>query len=142
MLFRSAVAMPENFIVQGGLAFLFERLGSSEKADGQIAKAREYYDKALGIYQKWTKKILENVEAQKDLSDLYHELGDLELKDCNIKAALEWFEKALEVLQRLVDKSPNNAEYQKDLAETQEKIAQAKKQPWYVALFNKLFGRG
>ena len=139
---RLAEQMPDNIQAQRDLSECFNDLGNLEIVANNPSKAKEWSNKALQILVPLVEKTPDDVSSQMVLGKVYRCLGDSEAASRNIQAALDWYEKALEIRQQLVDKSPENVEYQKDLAETQEKIAQAKKQPWYVALFNKLFGRG
>ena len=139
---RLAEQMSGNVQAQRDLSECFNDLGNLEIVANNAAAAKEWSIKALQILEPLVEQTPDDVRSQMVLGNVYRCLGDSEAASRNIQAAMEWYKKALEIFQRLVDKSPENAEYQKALAETQEKISQAKKQPWYVVLFNKLFRRG
>ena len=77
------------------------RLSEKEQSDGNPDAAKDWCEKALGIYKMLAETMPENVDVQRTISVIYSRLGNLNQDAGNADAAKELFAKSQEIIQRL-----------------------------------------
>jgi hypothetical protein len=114
---RLAQAEPANTQWQHALAATYFRLGEVEMTAGQLAAARQAYEKALTIAERLAQAEPSNTQSQFALAGSHFRLATVARKQGNNMRAHAGFAKQLDIMVKLTALDPGNALWRKALLE-------------------------
>ncbi|MBR3919222.1 MAG: toll/interleukin-1 receptor domain-containing protein, partial [Clostridia bacterium] len=113
---------PESRVLKRDLSVSYNNLGAICKAEGNLTKAKEYYEKSLKIREILAKET-NTVEARRDLSVSYNNLGYIFREEGNLTKAKEYYEKSLKI-REILAKETNTVEARRDLSVSYVKLGE------------------
>ena len=103
-------------------AAALDSIGDVRAAQGNLAGARDAYQKAFEVWQRLTASEPGNIEWQRGLSMAWQKLGDVQVKNGDLAAALQMYQKGLEITEHLSRKAGGTPDLLRDLFTSWEKI--------------------
>ncbi len=98
------------------------RMGDLWRQQGDLARARLEYERALPLYQLVAQNDPTNPNWQRDISIYYERIGNVELESNDFSGAASAYRTGLKIVERLVHEDPSNSEWRRALSLLHEKI--------------------
>ena len=99
-------------------------LGDIEVAQGNLEKAKTFYENGLEIAKQLAELDQDNASYKRDLSVSTIKLGDIEVAQGNLEKAKTFYENGLEIRKQLAELDQDNAGYKRDLSVSYVKLAE------------------
>ncbi|MCX4239751.1 tetratricopeptide repeat protein [Paraliomyxa miuraensis] len=113
--------------VQRYLSVSLENLGRVEVQAGNLAAARDLFQRSLQTREGLAKADPHSAQAQRDLSISLEKLGNVEVQSGNLAAARGLFQRSLQTREGLAKADPHSAQASFDLATSHQWLAHAAK---------------
>ena len=124
---KLAANNPSNKNWQRDLFVSYNKIGSAQRAQGELAAARESFRMGMAVSANLARDDPSNDQCQVDLSHSYLQIGSVNSTLGDLNTALELYHKALDIITKLTTNDPTNTSWQHDLAAVYSQIGDVQK---------------